>query len=90
MLKTLLKELSVNANQVLAIGDGENDVEMLSLAGIGVAVGNASQHVKEVAKHVVGTNDADGVAEAIERFVLDTPKPEAAVAAVAELEAKPS
>lgn len=89
MLKTLLKDLGVNANQVLALGDGENDVEMLGLAGIGVAVGNASQHVKEVAKYTVGSNDEDGVAEAIERFVLDTPKPEAPAEA-AELEARPS
>jgi len=70
-LKTLLKEFGVSASQVLAIGDGENDVEMLQLAGIGVAVGNAPQHLKDVAKAVVSSNDQDGVAEAIERYILD-------------------
>lgn len=76
-LKTLIKDMGVPAAQVMAIGDAENDVEMIQLAGIGVAMGNASAHVKESAKVVVGSNDQDGVAEAIERFVLDTkPEPE--------------
>jgi Cof subfamily protein (haloacid dehalogenase superfamily) len=69
-LKVLLKELKVPAERVLAIGDGENDIEMLTLAGIGVAVGNATQSLKDVADYVVASNDADGVAEAVERFVL--------------------
>lgn len=69
-VKQLIKEMGVSASAVLAIGDAENDVEMLQLAGIGVAMGNASAHVKSVAKHVVASNDADGVAEAVERFVL--------------------
>lgn len=75
MLKSLLKEMNLSASQVLACGDAENDVEMLELAGIGVAVSNASDHVKQVADVVVGTNDQDGVAEAIERFVLNGEEP---------------
>ncbi len=76
-LKALIKDMGVPAAQVMAIGDAENDVEMIQLAGMGVAMGNASAHVKESAKVVVGSNDQDGVAEAIERFVLDTkPEPE--------------
>lgn len=69
-LKVLLGELGVAPENVLAMGDGENDIEMLQLAGIGVAVGNAHESLKKVADYVVGTNDADGVAEAVERFVL--------------------
>ncbi len=69
-LKMLLKDMKIPAEQVLAIGDGENDIEMIQLAGIGVAVGNAHQKLKDVANHVVATNDADGVGEAVERFVL--------------------
>ncbi|MGQ9889086.1 MAG: HAD family hydrolase [Aggregatilineales bacterium] len=69
-LRALLRDLRVDPQRVLAIGDGENDVEMVQLAGVGVAVGNADAHLKAVADHVVATNDSDGVAEAVERFVL--------------------
>jgi Cof subfamily protein (haloacid dehalogenase superfamily) len=78
-LKSLLKEFGVPASQALAIGDGENDIEMLQLVGMGVAVGNAGEHVKQVAQVVVASNDEDGVAEAIERFVLNVKQPELAV-----------
>lgn len=69
-LRALLRDLRVDPQRVLAIGDGENDVEMVQLAGVGVAVGNADAHLKAAADHVVATNDSDGVAEAVERFVL--------------------
>jgi Cof subfamily protein (haloacid dehalogenase superfamily) len=71
-LRRLLDFLSISPDHVLAIGDGENDIGMLQLARIGVAMGNAPQEVKAAADYVAGTNDADGVAEAVERFVLDT------------------
>jgi Cof subfamily protein (haloacid dehalogenase superfamily) len=71
-LKMLLKDMKIPAEQVMALGDGENDIEMIQLAGVGVAVGNAHQKLKAVANHVVASNDADGVGEAIERFVLTT------------------
>ena len=74
-LKALLKSMNFTPDQVLAIGDGENDLEMIELAGIGVAVGNADPKLKEAADHIVGTNDKDAVAEALEKFVL---KPEPA------------
>ncbi len=73
-LKVLCKHLKISADQVMAIGDAENDIEMFQFAGIGVAMGNADAKTKDAAKHVVATNDADGVAEAFERFVLK-PKP---------------
>lgn len=72
-LKVLLKQIGVNAENILAIGDGENDIEMLQMAGIGVAVGNAHQMLKDIADHVVGTNEEDGVAQALEQFVLKKP-----------------
>jgi Cof subfamily protein (haloacid dehalogenase superfamily) len=74
-LKFVLKELRLTPEQVLAIGDAENDMEMIQLAGVGVAMGQASQRVKDAADHVVSSNDSDGVAEAIERFVLASPEP---------------
>jgi Cof subfamily protein (haloacid dehalogenase superfamily) len=79
-LKTLIKDLGVSGESVMAIGDAENDIEMIQLAGIGVAVGNAGQAVKDAADVVVASNDADGVAEAVERYVLQTePTPALAV-----------
>jgi Cof subfamily protein (haloacid dehalogenase superfamily) len=69
-LKTLLKQMNVDAKHVMAIGNAENDIGMLELAGVSVAVGNATQMLKDVADHVVTDNDQDGVAEAIEKFVL--------------------
>ena len=67
----------------MAIGDAENDIEMLQFAGIGVAMDNADAKTKEAAKHVVASNDQDGVAEAFERFVLK-PKPAPAAEKPAE------
>lgn len=67
------KELGIPASKVLAVGDGDNDIEMIQFAGFGVAVGNASEGLKRVAKHVVASNNDSGVAEAVERFVLPPP-----------------
>jgi Cof subfamily protein (haloacid dehalogenase superfamily) len=81
MLKQLMKEWHIPASEVLAIGDAENDIDMIKLAGTGIAMGNASAVVQQTAKYTVASNDADGVAEAIERFVLVAPevKPEPVV-----------
>jgi Cof subfamily protein (haloacid dehalogenase superfamily) len=66
----LLADLGIEPQRVMALGDAENDVEMLQLVGTGVAMGNAVTRLKVVADYVVGSNDEDGVAEAIGRFVL--------------------
>ena len=63
--------LGITAENVLAIGDNYNDVEMLSYAGIGVAMGNAPPDVRAVADWVAPDVKADGVAVAIERFILN-------------------
>jgi Cof subfamily protein (haloacid dehalogenase superfamily) len=69
-LRWLLEKLNIAPEEVMAIGDGENDVEMLQMVGIAVAMGNAHARVKEVADAVVSSNAQSGVAQAIERFVL--------------------
>ncbi len=61
-LADIAAELGVAQADVLAIGDGRNDVEMLSWAGRGVAMGQAPDEVKQVADDVTGTWDEDGVA----------------------------
>ncbi|GFH21814.1 uncharacterized protein HaLaN_19184, partial [Haematococcus lacustris] len=64
----LLDHMGVQAQHVMALGDGENDIEMLQLAGLGVAMGNASARVKSAAAvALTASNDEDGVAEAIDK-----------------------
>ncbi|MEX2387345.1 MAG: Cof-type HAD-IIB family hydrolase [Phycisphaeraceae bacterium] len=67
------EEYGIPATQVMAIGDAPNDLGMLKWAGWGVAVGNAWPSVQDAADVIVASNDDDGVAEAIHRFVLDRP-----------------
>jgi Cof subfamily protein (haloacid dehalogenase superfamily) len=62
--------LGITAQEVMAIGDNHNDVEMLAYAGWGVAMGNAPAEVKAQADWVAPSVDEDGVAIAIDRFVL--------------------
>jgi Cof subfamily protein (haloacid dehalogenase superfamily) len=69
-VRWLLDEMGVDPAVVMAVGDGENDLELLRMAGLGVAMGNAGDAVKAAADVVVGSNEDAGVAEAIERFVL--------------------
>ena len=60
----------VKAEEVMAIGDAPNDRNMLLWAGLGVAVGNAWASVREIADAIVPPNDEDGVAHALQQFVL--------------------
>jgi Cof subfamily protein (haloacid dehalogenase superfamily) len=64
------KLLGITAANVMAIGDNYNDVEMLEYAGIGVAMGNAPSAVQEFADWVAPSIEADGVAAAIEKFII--------------------
>lgn len=54
----------------MALGDQGNDIAMVNYAGVGVAMGNAIPELKEIAQFVTGTNSEDGVAMAIEKYVL--------------------
>lgn len=63
--------LGIDASEVMAIGDNYNDVEMISYAGWGVAMGNAPPAVQAQANWVAPSVDKDGVATAIRQFVLD-------------------
>ena len=70
-LRWLADQLGIPMSQTLAIGDGVNDVSMLRAAGLGVAMGNAAPEIQAEANAVTATNDEDGAARAIERYVLD-------------------
>ena len=70
-LEILGKELGIDASEMLTLGDEANDLPMIEYAGIGVAMENATEDVKAAADYVTATNQADGVALAIEKFVLN-------------------
>lgn len=69
-LAFLAEMLGVVQDEVMAIGDSMNDVDMIEYAGCGVAMGNANAAVREAADHITATNAEDGVAAAIEKYVL--------------------
>ena len=66
----LAEYLGITIEEVMTFGDGMNDLEMIRDAGYGIAMKNAVQDVKDVAYYITDTNDQDGVAQAIEKFVL--------------------
>lgn len=61
--------LGLKREQLMAFGDGENDMTMIRMAGVGVAMANAMESLREAADYVTKTNDEDGVAAAIERLI---------------------
>ncbi len=63
--------LGIKQEEVIAIGDGFNDLTMIDYAGLGVAMDNAQEKVKEVANFITLSNDNDGVAHAIEKFIFN-------------------
>lgn len=62
--------LGIDREETMSFGDGENDIPMIKAAGIGVAMGNALDTVKAAADTVTLTNDEDGVAAAIRKFIF--------------------
>ncbi len=69
-LADLLKILNVPRERLMACGDGLNDIPMLEYAGFSVAMANAYDETKKAADYIAPSNEEDGVAEAIERFIL--------------------
>jgi Cof subfamily protein (haloacid dehalogenase superfamily) len=69
-LEIVLKELAVPPEETIAIGDSESDIGMFQLAGLGIAMRNSPDEVKREALHVAPSNDEDGVAWAINKFLL--------------------
>ncbi|MDR1675803.1 MAG: Cof-type HAD-IIB family hydrolase [Tannerella sp.] len=69
-LSWLMEKLSIDAKDVIAIGDGVCDVTMIQMAGLGVAMGNAQASVKACADYVTDSNESDGVATAVEKHIL--------------------
>jgi Cof subfamily protein (haloacid dehalogenase superfamily) len=72
-LRRLTETRGVSLREVVAIGDGPNDRDMLNMAGCAVAMANSAPETLDVADFVTGTNDDDGVADALARLGLDRP-----------------
>lgn len=70
-LTTLARQFEIAPDQVMAIGDNTNDIPMLLVAGWSVAMGQAPEAVKAAARTVTASNAGDGLAQAIERYVLE-------------------
>lgn len=69
-VRLLARMLEIPLAEVLVFGDAANDIQMVREAGIGVAVANAVHEVKEAADYVTGSNDEEGAAKFIEKYVL--------------------
>ena len=70
-LKNLAINLGVDQNEIIAIGDDENDISMIKYAKLGVAMANAKEIVKENANYITLSNDENGVGEVIQKFILN-------------------
>ena len=69
-LISLGERLGIKPSEIMAFGDSNNDVQMLRLAGIGVAMGNSEDDIKQAADYVTLDNNSDGVASALKHFAL--------------------
>ena len=76
-LSWLMEKLTIEPKEVIAVGDGVCDVNMIQLAGLGVAMANARDSVKACADCVTGSNDAGGVATVAEKYILSAIHPSA-------------
>jgi len=69
-LDQLIRACGIKREEVIAIGDSYNDLSMIEFAGLGVAMGNAPDDIKEIANFVTESNINDGVAKVVEEFIL--------------------
>jgi Cof subfamily protein (haloacid dehalogenase superfamily) len=69
-LEVIALHYGIDRQEVMAVGDSYNDMEMIEWAGLGVAMGNAFEAVKDIADYVTASNEEEGVAEALRLFVL--------------------
>ncbi len=67
----LAEKRGIRAEEIMALGDSGNDVEMIRAAGLGVAMGNAIPAVKEAADEIAPPCEENGFAEAVRKFVLE-------------------
>lgn len=73
-LEKIAEQFKIKPCEIICIGDSGNDKQMIEYAGLGVAMGNAFQEIKEIADYVTLTNEENGVAHVIEKFILNNQK----------------
>ncbi len=71
VVRFLAERYDISTDEIATIGDMPNDVLMFAHSGLSIAMGNAHREVQRAARHVTTTNDEDGFAHAVERFILD-------------------
>ncbi|WP_234118752.1 Cof-type HAD-IIB family hydrolase [Clostridium hydrogenum] len=69
-VEALAKYYKIQREEIICIGDSENDLSMIEYAGLGVAMGNAREFIKDKADYVTDTNNNDGVGKVIDKFIL--------------------
>lgn len=69
-LERLIAKLDVSREEIIACGDGYNDQSMISFVGLGVAMANAPREVQDTADYITYSNEEDGVAHVVEKFIL--------------------
>ncbi|WP_273835964.1 Cof-type HAD-IIB family hydrolase [Guptibacillus sedimenti] len=69
-IEKLISKLGIKREEVIAVGDSYNDQEMIEFAGLGVAMGNAPDDIKKISDYIADTNENDGVAKVVEKFLL--------------------
>jgi Cof subfamily protein (haloacid dehalogenase superfamily) len=69
-IRFLQEKFNLEQNQIIAVGDNFNDIDMLQYAGLGVAMGNAPEQVKQIADEITSSNDDNGVAKVIQKYLL--------------------
>ena len=69
-VKRFAQEMNIVPDDVICIGDNINDISMIEYAGVGVAMNNGEEAVKKVADYIAPSNDEDGVAKVLEKYVL--------------------
>lgn len=69
-VKRLAEILKIKPEEVICMGDSENDLSMIKYAGLGIAMGNAIDLIKENANYITDTNENSGVGKAIEKFIF--------------------
>jgi len=75
-IKALAAKYDIKPEEIMCLGDSGNDLEMIANAGIGVAMGNATDRVRQAAKIITATNDKDGVALVLESLLTPQAKEE--------------
>ncbi len=73
--RTLAAYLNITAADIIAVGDEQNDKEMLLFCGVGVAMGNATPEIKSLADWITDNNEKDGAAKVLEHFIVNRQLP---------------